>query len=1504
MNRWIKVSFLVTLLVCSLAALSVTAFAAEETYEVKVSAVGTNGQPVSAHVMGGGSYAKGTKITLTASTVDGYDFVGWFNGNTLLSSGYEYSLTVTKGETLTAKYTPKSGVEYSVTFEENTTGSCQVNKTKVAPGTAVTVTYSGDENFLYWEENGHIVSTKPSYTFFIVRNMTLRARTGPGMNLYLNAFGQPWKMSAEAPTVAESPRRMGQTFNGWQETGRKQNGMWVYKPGYNTVQGGTYTVEVCYNDEPQTSLKKTPYYGVYVDLFAPAAPAEKDDKNFQYWQVNGETVSYDHKLTVVRANAGTVKANAVYDNGTAQPGALGVVTQSYAYENKGADYMAHTMNYYVPENYLVKEVGFVYGTDARILNNSDVLSLVVDESSNIRRMASATLSANSGIYTVNASVGTNNTLILYARGYVIYIDGQGNENTVYSDGAFGSYNSLIGKVEVQGNAVSAPLTLTTRTGSTHAANVTLLEGTKLDGVASNTEVKLVVKEQLVSDESSALSFSFDTTADSAGVRYFDISVVDGNGHAVVDKGNTELVQVTVKAALPAGQKTVEAFHADQEMTRVMDITNLTEADRFYYDETTGDVTIAVTHFSQFSFGYSTFTTKFTNYKKYLYRVGNKNAVSLGSLFATEGEVDSSKVTAEVTNAGNAGGTVTADDTDWTKGTIKFTGTGVVTVILKYNGKAVFELNLEVVDGYNATEYSDVKKTDVNTILLDNIEMTAGGQISLSNCTLFGNGFTFDVSNGKTTGKNDASNYLVALKGATLDNVKVVGAVYTSYGATSSSSYNNATVLINGGNSKILNSYISNCAAPVRALASVTIENTTLKGGVSANLVIRGGQIVLKNVTTINQIGMNDKASDGSDVVGLGIVFYYENVPYDTTLTVDGLTQYNWISKTQANNIKDSYGNQLANKVFESAYSQYQYTDSKQEKWANTGIVSMTSTVGAGNIDCKNTFVEYAGQSASFGVTGYVYAPLAKCPITDVEKYESNAQGIIAPTITWTHTSDDNCKFADGAIQISFKEDNTYQWKPSKLTVKNHLNTDISSSVTMKLDGAPCSGPVTFSKAGEHTMVYSYTDPANYRMVENQVESYPVTYSVILKINVVTQSAGPIAQFYFGNGSVVSDATTNVVEINGDYYVMPENSSSTTIVSAQTIKVFDVDQAKVSIKDNRSDFLYYIPVFDGVVTIVDGNAEYNSATKNMPTTLTAPNITADTFKLSSSSGGATVPETYNNKLYYKSGAQGGNRGVQTVKNFKYKFIDSEGYTYYYFVNYTTPAHNVCVATGTLVTLADGTKKPVEQLTMQDEILAFNHETGEVVSAQINFFEDDGWKEYNVLNLFWSNGQTSKMIGEHGYFDLDLMKYVYLHDDDYQQYIGHRFYTGTYADGVYTPGEVTLENAYAVVEYTGCYSFPTVYHLNFFTEDVLSMPGGITGMFNIFEYGADLRYDEEKMAQDIATYGLFGYENVADMISYETFCTYPAQYINVSIGKGLMTEADLHYLIERYAVKYGV
>lgn len=82
----------------------------------------------------------------------------------------------------------------------------------------------------------------------------------------------------------------------------------------------------------------------------------------------------------------------------------------------------------------------------------------------------------------------------------------------------------------------------------------------------------------------------------------------------------------------------------------------------------------------------------------------------------------------------------------------------------------------------------------------------------------------------------------------------------------------------------------------------------------------------------------------------------------------------------------------------------------------------------------------------------------------------------------------------------------------------------------------------------------------------------------------------------------------------------------------------------------------------------------------------------------------------------------------------------------------------------------------------------------------------------------------------------------------------------------------------------------------------MPGATEGLINIFEVdAATMQYDAASYDADIATYGLFTYQEFAEIIPIPEviFEAFNGQYLKVSIGKGLIDMEGLIALIERYA-----
>ena len=82
----------------------------------------------------------------------------------------------------------------------------------------------------------------------------------------------------------------------------------------------------------------------------------------------------------------------------------------------------------------------------------------------------------------------------------------------------------------------------------------------------------------------------------------------------------------------------------------------------------------------------------------------------------------------------------------------------------------------------------------------------------------------------------------------------------------------------------------------------------------------------------------------------------------------------------------------------------------------------------------------------------------------------------------------------------------------------------------------------------------------------------------------------------------------------------------------------------------------------------------------------------------------------------------------------------------------------------------------------------------------------------------------------------------------------------------------------------------------------MPGGITGLINIFEVDSNtMTINRESMSRDIEKYGLFTYAEFAELlpVSEEIFNAFNGQYLKVAIGKGLIDFDSLCRLVQQYS-----
>lgn len=222
---------------------------------------------------------------------------------------------------------------------------------------------------------------------------------------------------------------------------------------------------------------------------------------------------------------------------------------------------------------------------------------------------------------------------------------------------------------------------------------------------------------------------------------------------------------------------------------------------------------------------------------------------------------------------------------------------------------------------------------------------------------------------------------------------------------------------------------------------------------------------------------------------------------------------------------------------------------------------------------------------------------------------------------------------------------------------------------------------------------------------------------------------------------------------------------------------------------------------------------------------------------------------------------------------------------------------CLAEGTMITLYDGSKKAVEDLTMGDVLAVFNHETGkyEAVPLLANIHAGESAEWYNVINLCFSDETTLRVVDEHGLFDKTLNKYVYIRENNVQEFIGHTFVATDTVEGEITSRMVILSSAYVTNEYIKIYNPASIWHINVIANDMLTLSAG---MINLFDYDESMQYDLAAMEQDIEIYGLYTYEDFKDYVPTEVYEIFPFKYYKVAVEKGLFSFDQILGLIDLY------
>lgn len=199
-----------------------------KSYTVNATSEDTNKGTVSP---AGQTVEHGANATVVATPKTAYNFAGWYNGSTKVSSNASYTFAVTANISLTAKFTIKT---FTTTTANSTGGTASVNKSSVEYGGSAiwTATPSTGYNFSKWSNDS---TTNP----LTVSNITANTHITPVF--VLKSYTVTWNPNGGTVDPTSTTKTHGSTLGTLPTPTRAADAQYTYtfKGWFTAATGGT-----------------------------------------------------------------------------------------------------------------------------------------------------------------------------------------------------------------------------------------------------------------------------------------------------------------------------------------------------------------------------------------------------------------------------------------------------------------------------------------------------------------------------------------------------------------------------------------------------------------------------------------------------------------------------------------------------------------------------------------------------------------------------------------------------------------------------------------------------------------------------------------------------------------------------------------------------------------------------------------------------------------------------------------------------------------------------------------------------------------------------------------------------------------------------------------------------------------------------------------------------------------------------------------------------------------
>jgi len=215
---------------------------------------------------------------------------------------------------------------------------------------------------------------------------------------------------------------------------------------------------------------------------------------------------------------------------------------------------------------------------------------------------------------------------------------------------------------------------------------------------------------------------------------------------------------------------------------------------------------------------------------------------------------------------------------------------------------------------------------------------------------------------------------------------------------------------------------------------------------------------------------------------------------------------------------------------------------------------------------------------------------------------------------------------------------------------------------------------------------------------------------------------------------------------------------------------------------------------------------------------------------------------------------------------------------------------CVLEGTLITLADGSQKKVEDLAADDVLLSYDFFEGKMLPRKLLGCVRSEAEEDDIIRLKTKKGNELTIVGAEAVFDMDAKTYVDIDASSYADAIGMHVMineNGHYGIDEIIDARYTREGAVFYEVYTETST-------NYVANNILvNYPHYFA--FEFLALDENYKIDTAAFAQDVKDYGLYTYEEFADVMSEDFF-----EKFGVAIHKIIVEKTGLSFeeVLEAY------